>query len=192
MAPQTPTGEPSEIVAGDSIRWRVPAFMDYPESEGWILKYRILGVQVIAEFAAVWQAAGDDAQHWLATLTSGTTDDLTPPGRYTLVGYMVGSGAYSGRSETVYSAVLIVRRDPRTATAGQFQSHAERTLALIETAIEALVTDQVTSYQVAGRAFTKRDIAELTRMRGQYASLVAQERTGRIGRPVASRFVRAS
>lgn len=59
MAPTTPTGEPSEIVAGDSIRWRVADHTDYPQFEGWTLKYELVDVNT-QSITAVWQTSGDD------------------------------------------------------------------------------------------------------------------------------------
>lgn len=195
MAPTTPTGAPSTAVAGDSWRWRIADLADYPQAEGWSLKYRILGKSRLStDVSPTFQSSGDDAQHWLVTIPLADTAALLP-GRYRLIARMVGSGAYAGREETVADSVLTVQPDPRTAAAGELQTHAEKLLALVESEIEARLTGTGSAhegYTIEGRAITKIPLTELTRLRAKYASAVRQERSGRVGRRVEAVFTRAS
>lgn len=186
MAPTTPTGEPTLLTAGDTWRWRVPDHPDYPQSEGWTLKYSLNALTGSAEsridITATWQTSGDDANHWLVSVATTVTDTELDGGNYRLFGYFDGSGTYAGRSERVYNATVLIGDNPRNAAAGAFQRHAEKTLAVIEAALEGRLTDDIESYQIAGRAVSKIPIEQLTALRGQYAALVRQERTGTTGR----------
>jgi hypothetical protein len=181
MAPTTPTGEPTLLTAGDTWRWRVADHPDYPYSEGWTLKYRLSGVTVLS-FSATWQTSGDDANHWLVSVASTSTDTEVTAGRYRLFGYMEGSGTYAARLHEVYDDVVVVGNDPRQATAGSFQTHAERTLAVIEAALEGRLDTDIESYQIAGRAVSKIPVVELMKLRGRYAALVQRERAKTTGR----------
>ena len=51
---------------------------------------------------------------------------------------------------------------------------------LYETAIENLVTDNVQSYSVAGRTFTRLNLTTLERLYNFYAGKAAQEKHGRV------------
>jgi len=184
MAPTTPTGVPALLTAGDSWRWRVADLADYPQSEGWALKYRLNGVNTL-DLTPTFQTSGDDAGHWLVAVAATTTTPLEA-GRYRLAAWVEGSGAYAGRSEPIGDTVVELKPDPRTAEPGDLQTHAERTLAVIEAALEGRLTSDIESYQVAGRAINKIPIAELTKLHGQYAAKVRRERGKRFRRHVAA------
>jgi len=181
MAPTTPTGEPTLLTAGDTWRWRVADHPDFPQSEGWTLKYRLAGVTVLS-ITATWQTSGDDANYWLVSVDATSTDHEVEAGRYRLFGYFEGSGSYAGRLHQVYNDVVTVGADPRQAEDGDLQTHAERTLAVIEAALEGRLTSDIESYQIAGRAVSKIPIEQLTRLRGQYAALVRREQSKTTGR----------
>lgn len=188
MAPTTPTGVPSELTAGDSWIWRIADQADYPQSEGWALKYELNGKVVLHDIDAEWQTSGDDAGYWLVTIAPASTADMEK-GRYTLVGRMVGSGDYANREYTVSQTSVVVKQNPRTAIDADFQSHNERTLAILEAAIEGRLTADIQSYQVAGRAVAKIPMTELVQLRATYAAAVHQERTGTFGRRIDVSFV---
>jgi hypothetical protein len=196
-APSTPTGIPSiSLTAGDTWTWRIQDPLTDPQgrilyqSDGWALKYELQGVGKLdipgGTSTVVYQAAGADAGYWLVTISKADSSGVAA-GRYRLIGRMVGSGAYAGQEYTVTDDVLLVERDPRTAAAGSFQTHNERTLAIIEAAIEGRLTADIESYQIAGRAVSKIPATELVALRNKYAAAVNQERSGRFGRPVAVR-----
>lgn len=188
MAPTTPTGVPAEVTAGDSARWRIPDDADYPESEGWALKYDVVGKSVLHEIEAEFQTSGDDINYWLVSILATATADIAA-GRYRIIGRFIGSGDYAGREETVSNDVVNVLPDPRAAVAADFQTHNERTLAIIEAAIEGRLTADIESYQVSGRAVSKIPMAELVKLRASYAAAVRQERTGAFGQRIDCEFV---
>ncbi len=197
MAPVTPTGEPVDLVIGDSWRWRIPDHADYPNSESWTLEYDLVGVGILltTDVTIAFQTSGDDINHWLVTVTAAKTAAIDD-GRYDLFKRFVGSGTHAGRTETIGRDGKVggppfsvaIREDPRVATAGMFQTHAERTLFVIESALEGRLTKDLESYQIAGRSISKIPIETLMKMRGRYAGLVQQERTGRITRRHLIRF----
>ena len=194
MAPVTPTGEPSEFIAGDSARWSIPDHADYPQSEGWTLKYELVGINTLA-ISPTFQTSGDDEDHWLIEIPTTDTDDLDA-GSYKLWKRFVGSGSFDGRESTIGRDgklngppfPIIVRANPRSATDGEFQTHAERTLRVIEAALEGRLTTDLESYQIAGRSISKIPVETLMKMRGRYVGLVRQERTGRLTRRHLTRF----
>ena len=197
MAPVTRTGEPANLIVGDSWRWRIADHADYPNSESWTLEYDLVGVGTIltANITAAFQTSGDDENHWLVTVTTAISAAIAS-GRYDLFKRFVGSGDHAGRSETIgrdgkvsgppFS--IAIREDPRVATAGDFQTHAERTLAVIELALEGPLTKDLGSYQIAGRSVSKIPVETLMKMRGRYAGLVREERTGHATRRHLIRF----
>ena len=188
MAPTTPTGVPSAVVAGDSWRWRIADFSDYPQSAGWSLSYRVLGEDTPLDVTVAWQTTGDDANYWLATVT--TTDSDLLPGLYRLVGKLTGSGTYAGRAVTVSNAPLHVARNPATAAAGDFQSQAQQDLAAINEVLSGRITADLESYTVAGRQLTKIPVQQLWAMRSALEARVRMQRTGSMETPVLVEFSR--
>ncbi len=187
MAPTTPPGEPSEIVAGDSVRWRIADHTDYPQSEGWTLKYELVGINT-QSITAVWQTSGDDKDNWLIELATTATDDLDV-GSYQLVKRFVGSGTFAGREETIGRFVVAVRADPRTAADGAFQTPASKQLTLIRTVIEARLTnDTAKEYLVAGRRFVKEDLDTLYRIEARLIAATQTERSGKFGQEILVEF----
>lgn len=192
MAPTTPTGPPSRLIAGDSVRFRIADHADYPQSEGWTLAYDLVGVGVLpsASITVAWQATGDDQNHWLVTITAAATSGL-PEGRYRLIGRFVGSGTYAGRRESLpaLDTVVVVRPNPAQAADGEFQTENERNLLAVRTIIRARLDGDVPeSYEVAGRSLEKMSIGDLRTLEAQYAWAVRAERSGRLGRRHLARF----
>jgi hypothetical protein len=186
-------GVPAQGVAGDSWIWKVPDFTDYPQSEGWALSYRLHSRTLSAPpltIAAVWQATGDDANHWLATI-SATASAVLLAGSYELRTLLVGSGAYAGRQHTVAVDLLDVLVDTRSTAADTYLTHAERMLALLDAAVEGRIPAGMESYQISGRAVSLMQLSELVALRSKYAAMVKRQRTGQFGTPIAAQFTHA-
>lgn len=188
MAPTTPTGPPSQATAGDTWRWKVEDSATYPQSEGWSLKYQLVGASTLS-VVPVFQTSGDDVDTWLTVLALASTEGLTP-GTYQLIGRMVGSGDYAGREDSYSLHALEVLRDPRTAFDGDFQSDAEKDLALINAEIKRRMTGgkAVESYSIGSRSATKIPMAELWAMRAKCRATIHSERYGTIGRSAEVHF----
>ena len=198
MAPTTPTGFPASVRIGDSIRFRIPDHADYPQSEGWDLQVWLQGDARLVDdtdITVAFQSSGDDAYHWLVTADQTATSTLTiesgTEGRYRWIGRFAGSGDYAGRYETVYGELCLVEQNP-AAAATSFQTHNERTLAVIEAALESRLTSDIENYQIAGRAVSKIPVADLVKLRAHYAAAVKIERSGRLGRAHQIHFTRVA
>lgn len=178
MAASIPTQEPTQVIAGDSWQWDI-AYGDYPASDGWALAYAFRGPTDLDT------GSGDvtvDADGWQVRIPA-TVTNLTA-GPYRLIGYVTkGTERF-----TVYDAALLVLPNPVTAV--NAQSHAERTLAVIDAAIEGRLTADIESYQIHGRSVSKIPMSELVKLRAIYASAVERERNpGQFGRSVEVHFV---
>lgn len=170
---------PPHFAAGTTVKLR-RSHADYPASD-WDLTLHLRGASILDVDAT---PDGDD---FLVTIPAADSDGLTP-GTYRWAERVSdGTEVY-----TAATGVVEITLDMATATAGAAQSHAERTLALIEAALEGRIPEGMESYQVAGRAVTKIPIAELAKLRGIYAAKVWREKNpGKMLPPVQLVFARA-
>ena len=85
--------------------------------------------------------------------------------------------------------VLNIEPDAATSAAGTFQTFAEKTLAVIEAAIDGNLTPAIQSYQIAGRSVVKIPLKDLLQLRGLYLAAVwRQQHPGRLGVPYKVEF----
>lgn len=157
------TAMPSEISAGTSLSY-TREYADYPASAYTLTLY----LNGINSKKAV-EATGSDAIFTVAMLPSDTA--AITPGLY----HWVERISATGFAKDAASGVVIINPNIATAANGAMQSSAERTLAVIEAAIEGRLTTDMQSYQIDGRQITKIPILELTRLRGIYASRVDRQ-----------------
>lgn len=162
----TLTTEPTKLRAGDSIAW-TKSFGTYTSANGYQLKYRLIGSAGVA--SAISAVASDDA--WTATITKAISVTLAA-GTYTLVGWMEKGLERITVSETSIQ-ILVNLVDATTAT--DTRSHARKTLALLETAIESYAVRPVEQISIAGRTWTRPSLEQLLRLRSKYAKLVRIE-----------------
>lgn len=188
MAPTVPTIEPETATAGDTWLWTY-ADGAYQLSEGWTLSYALAGASVL-DWDSSWVAASGNVS--TITVPATTTADLTP-GSYEFSRIWTGSGTYAGRVHSVVLSRLTILPNPQTRAAGEGQTHAERTLAVLEAALEGRLTDDIESYQIGGRAVSKIPVAELMTLRAKYRLEVWRGRHPGQAYPTAAvRFVRAA
>lgn len=171
MAPTTPYGEPTEVVAGDSWLWTA-RYGDYPSSEGWTLSYTFRGVGALDTDTSECTVASD---LWTVNVPASRTADLGA-GTYRWAAYMTGSGSYSGRRHQVATGVVTVIANAALAAEGDLQTSDERILAAIEAALEGRITDDVQMTQINGRLITNIPIMELQRLRGMYERRVWRQK----------------
>ena len=177
MAPAIPTTEPTQFVAGDTVKW-TKTVADYPASDEWTLKYAIRG-QGVVDVVADTSGSG-----YAITIPAAKTASLRP-GNYEWAAWV----EKDAEVYTVGSGVIAVLPNLQTAKAGDRVSHAERTLAVLEAAIEGRLTTDMESYSIGGRAVTKLAPTELVKLRNQYTSAVWRERNpGKLGPRVATVF----
>jgi hypothetical protein len=164
LAASIPTTEPTQIVAGDTVKW-TRELPDYPSSDGWSLRYAIRGA------ASVDVTATSDGTGYAVAIPSSATATLGA-GLYQLTGWVEKDGeVYT----VVGPAAITVKPNLQTAADGALQSPAERELALIDAQIAELLASPIESYSIAGRSVAKRKLEDLNRQRGiAYAKLIRQ------------------
>ena len=93
--PDIPSKEPSEIVAGDYLTWKISAG-DFPASAGWVLTYALVKSGSLIEITAT--ASGDDH---LVAVAADTTKTWSA-GAYKYQGYFTKAAErYMRRQGTI-------------------------------------------------------------------------------------------
>jgi hypothetical protein len=172
-----PTELPGSVTAGDTVivsqgPFDVPGGSAAPV-DGWTL-----AVRIIADSSYSATVTDDDAQTWTITFAASLMAAVVTQTVGRLVGYVTGSGDYADQRYKVIDQPIVIEPNPETATATNLKTHAERTLAIIEAAIEGTLPSAMSSYSIGGRAVTKYSPAELMGLRARYAWEVKQQRNG--------------
>lgn len=166
MAADIPTKEPIQIRSGDTVKF-TRELADYPTSEGWTLKYKIVGNGADPQEVS----ASVVSSKYSVTIASSITEDLAT-GIYQLIGWV----EKSGERFTIYDRTLDVLPNLASASgATDTRSHARKTLALIEAAIESHAVNPVESLQINNKTFQRPTLEMLNKFRSQYAALVRAE-----------------
>jgi len=186
-----PTAEPTEIVAGASLKWRREDMSaDYP-APTWSLSY--LFVDLADSTRKFTVAAVADGAYFAVSVTPAVTVTYTP-GTYEWAAYVTdGTDRYRvdhGTAKVLADlAALPVGYDGR--------SHARRVLDAIEAVIAGRASKDQESYQIAGRSLNRTPIPDLMKLRQTYRNEVRREekaeaiRNGlQTGRMVLTRFGR--
>ncbi len=162
-----PNTEPALIVAGDSVSWTktIPLYL---ASDGWTLTYSFQ--KLGSTSAPITIEADPSGADYLVELDATDTDNW-PAGNYVLTGY-VDDG--STARHTVLSGSIQIVPNPAAALGS---THASRTLALIDLAIEGRIPQGMQQYSIAGQQVTKISIKDLVSLRSIYAEWVRTENT---------------
>jgi len=162
-----------ELIAGDTLDF-VDEVPEYPATDGWTLKYRL-----IPRFTDPVQAPVDIVATTYLT-TQYRIQETAPvtatwaPGDYTWARWVEQSSGQLRQS--VGQGQLEVLTDPAQATQGyDSRSHARKMVDRIEAALEAL-NYGVKSYTVAGRMWLKEDTSELMDLLTMYRAQVEGEK----------------
>lgn len=161
--------EPTKLTAGDTWSWTRTGG-DYPASEGWVLTY-YLSLPGGTVKTLTTSSSGSD---FTATVTAADSA-LYSPGLWVWTA-RVEKG---GEAYTVETGRLRVMPNPATAAA--LQTHAEKCLIVIETALEKCLGDAFVEYEIDGVRF-KKNRTELLSLRTFYREEVRQERTIQAGK----------
>jgi hypothetical protein len=168
--PEVLTREPTEIVAGDTVKWNLPDLTDYPIADGWAVSYALRGSEGY-EIRLGAEAITQSVTHHAVVISAERTAQLLA-GHYTLT----KSVSKSGERYTLQPATeVVVRDDPARVVP---QSHDSRMLAAIEAALEGRVTADTESFQINGRAINQIPIEKLRVLRGEYELRVDKKRYG--------------
>jgi len=176
--------EPCTIVAGDSVAW-TKTITSYAGTLNYSLA--LFG----STDAPILFAGVGTGPNYSINLAPGVTANWAP-GRYTWTSY-IDDGT---NRHAIDSGEMVVLANPAIAQTG---THATRTLAIIEAALEGRLPRGLETYVIDGQSIAKIPLEALVRLRSVYADLVfseyAQDRINRgLSNPRSSfaRFVRPS
>lgn len=162
MAADIPTVEPAQIIAGDTLKFKI-SLGDYPANEGWTLAYTLVNASTRITFSA----SADGTEH-LVNVSAATTS-----------GY--AAGFYDWRAQVSKSGEVFTVRTGRFevvsgfASATDARSHARTVLDNIEAVLENRATSKTLEYEIAGRRMKYIPVAELLQLRDKYKAEVARE-----------------
>jgi hypothetical protein len=188
---EIPQKEPSEVVAGDTIKWtRKNLSGDYPANDGWTLQYRIFGRK-----GNYTVDASADGAHFAITIAAADSAAYVA-GDYTIRGFV----SKAGERYQVYESRLKVEPDPTNVGSESIdeRTHAKKCLEAIEAVLEGRATRSDRAYTIAGRQTEHYTFEDLLKLRDYYAGKVAAEEReaatnrGESGGQVLVRFSRPS
>ncbi len=187
MAFEIPYQEPTKIAAGDRAQWK-RTLTDYPVSEGWTLTYYLRG-----NFAhdAIDIAAATDGNDYSVDLSPDVTGAYTP-GIYHFQAFVSKSG---DRKPVASGTIEVTPNFATITTPHDGRTHARRCLDSINAVLEGRATHDQQSYvqQAVGRSVVKMTVADLLKLRDDFATKVKAEEgeaTGGKGKNVLIRFLR--
>lgn len=175
---------PASFIAGDTVTWQEES-SDYPANDGWALTVYFNGS---SSFTATGVQSG---ALWDVTIAAAASA-VVLPGIYRYQAVVVKGS----ERHTIREGQIEAKRSLVTTAAGyDGRSHARKTLALIEEAIESYAVRPVESITIAGRTLTRPPLATLVKLRSQYLAIVrdedASERVARgldSGKKILARF----
>lgn len=179
-----PTTVPASFAAGETVKYR-RNFPGYPASAGWTYANYVRGAASLDVGGGMVAADGDD---FVVTIpASGTPSSNIAAGTYTYAERLTKAGeVYPGASGT-----LVITPNVATADAGALQSHAERMVPLLESALERRVAADMVSYTLLNRSLTREELATYRALLAQYRLEVQAQRNGGRLPPYRTVFSRA-
>jgi hypothetical protein len=161
------TDIPTKFRSGETIQFRVADIANYPQADGWALKYSISG-----QFGKILLAATFADSYWTVTLKA--SDNTFPPGDYLLYGFVTkGTGATEETYPIADASMLTITESLKNSQQTDVRNHPQKMLALINAALEAFAADgAINSASIAGRTYMRTDINQLYALRNKYARKV--------------------
>jgi hypothetical protein len=190
VPPQTPTDIPYQFTAGTTVKFQ-RQFQSYPATEGWNYKVFFNGPTQNFEADGTQDAdtdSGAGLNSWTVTLSKTVT--AVAPGWYKI------SEQVSNQAGEVYDVNdpqdlkhTNILPNPATAPAGSFITWEQKTLGILQQAISGNMSQNVQSYQIAGRAVSHYSITELMKLAGTFKAIVwRQQHPGYLGERYAIHF----
>jgi hypothetical protein len=178
MSTATLTAMPEEFAAGTTLTF-LRSLPDFSPSD-WEMTVYLAGPKTASVTAT------DESGSFRVTFPAATTSGLAA-GTYTWVERLTHQT--TGEICDAESGIVVVAPNVGTAADGDLQTFAQKTLPIVEAAIEGRLPRGVENYQVYGRAVGKIPIADLMRIRIQLQAEVAREQNpGTLGRTVKVHF----
>jgi hypothetical protein len=162
MALTTTIGIPDTIVKGDAYSFKVND-VNFPVAT-WTAAtiYFRQGVNEIISFSGVVSES-----YHLFSLTDAQTDTLTAGRNLAVISWSDGTN----RGSSAWKEVSVLENPSATAAT----THASRTLAAIESAIETFSTGGFSEVAIDGVQYTRHNVTELAQLRTRYAAIVRRE-----------------
>jgi len=148
------------------LAFSITAPSDHLASDGWTLGYA-LNLPGATSTPITFNASAD-GDNYAISIAASTTDDWTA-GNYLWHSFFTKASA---RYQFESGSIDLL---PNPAAA-YGSTHASRTLALIETAIEGRIPRGLESYSIQGQQIVKIQIYRLKQLRDEYAALVSAEK----------------
>lgn len=155
------------LVVGDTVEFTT-SVSDYPPSDGWTFKIRIVPLTVGA--TPIVLTATTDGDEYLVEVASATTVSWTA-GDYSWTSWVEKTGA----RVTVESGLLEIKANPETVTSRDDRSHARIVLQAIEAVIEGRATKDQEEYTIGNRSLKRTPLKDLMAMRDRYNAMVRLE-----------------
>ncbi len=154
----TPTTEPTEIIAGDTLKFRREDLSaDYPAS-AWTLTYNLRGPSQIN-----LTANADDDYFEVSVTAAGTAD--YKPGKYWWAAFVTKSP----ERYQVDSGTLEIKQDFASKVEGfDGRTHVKRTLDAVEAVIEGRATRAQMALTMGGKAVSMWSPEQLLAFRARY------------------------
>lgn len=190
MTPPTiPTQIPAALTAGDSATWDDPSFThplygSFDSASGWALAYEFIGPTTSITKNGATQDSG-----WRTSLLITDTTALKDLGSAEPdTVRWVARVSQASDLFTVADGVLQIFT-PASVLASGVESQNKRMIGLIDAALEELVTSNIASFQLQGRAATKNDIPALLKLRTLYVTrLWREQHPGQFAPGIAAQF----
>lgn len=161
--------EATRLIAGDTIDF-VVTVQDYPATDGWTLKYRLVP-RASAGSAIVLLAVAQGTDYRIQA--DPMTTSAWAAGEYAWSSWVEKVGA----RQIVRQGQLTIAPDPATASPGtDTRSSAETALTAIDAYLANRANDGAASYRIADRELRRYTISELMSLRAMYVSEVQRER----------------
>lgn len=153
MAAELETVEPTEVVAGNTIQWKIAEDDDYAIADGWVLSYAFVNAN--HQFEINCSDNGDN--YHLASIDAATSADI-PAGKYKWQSYITKAA----ERYPVDDGDLEVHTNFATVDGGfDARTFWQTVLDNVEAVIEGRATKDQSSYTVNGRQLSRTPIADL-------------------------------
>lgn len=166
------TSLPRILQAGDAYVIDL-TLSSYPASAGWTAQYAVRGATT-----QDWTSAPVGDTHRL-TLSAESTGQLSAGANQFALRMTNGSSVV-----TAQSGVVEVRANVLNLAAGEGQSWAEKTLAVVEAVLNNTATGEMKMYMIGGRQVQTHSLKELMALRSQLQAEVQAAKGMGFGTPM--------
>ena len=154
-----PTTEPSEIIAGDTLKFK-KSLSDYPAAT-WTLTYYLVKTSIQITFAGT----ADGTDH-LISVANTTTANWTA-GIYKWESYI----SKTGERYKIARGTIEIKPNLAAQTAGyDARSHVKKVLDALDSLLEGKASRDVMNITIGGQSISKLTPDELRRWRNEYRS----------------------